>query len=126
MAFARARHGKTNELGDADLVEIAGQLKRVVEMSPDHDVAWGLLGLCELDRKRWDEAAVAFGEALKRNPRDWFCRLHLGSLRRIAGMTDVALNHLKLVVERADDPRMVNLAREEIGKIEKQIEQEGQ
>ncbi len=105
--------------------EIDVQLGRVVEKAPNHDVAWGMLGICQLRLERPEYAAKSFAESLKRNPRNWVSRYHLAVLRSRVGLKDLALSRLKEVAERCGDPRLAELARKRIAEIGELERKEG-
>lgn len=124
VALAASLFPKISRPTTEDLDEIVSLLTGVVGQLPRHSVAWGMLGQAEIMRGQMDPAAKAFLQSLKYNPRNWNSRYNIAVLRSREGRFDVALAHLTNVIERADDPSLVALARDLAAEIrEDQVEE---
>ena len=54
----------------------------IIELSPDHELAWTRLGRCHLEQRAFDDAIVAFRKALALNPQNRIATNLLDEVRR--------------------------------------------
>jgi tetratricopeptide (TPR) repeat protein len=56
--------------------------RAIIELSPEHELAWTRLGRCHLEQRAFDEAIVAFRKALALNPQNRIATNLLDEVRR--------------------------------------------
>lgn len=65
--------------------EAEAKARQVLALQPREGAAWNVLGVLELRRRRWREAAQAFEKALTTLPADPYVHFNLGEARRGEG-----------------------------------------